>query len=104
MRQTRPPYQAEFRHRIVTLARSGQSARNLAAEFGCTERSIRSWKRRAELDEGLRPGGLNSQERKELARLRRENQQLREERDILKKACAWSAREAAQAYKRLTDS
>ena len=47
----------------------------------------------AELDEGTRTDGLKTEEREELARLRRENARLKEEREILSKAAAWFARE-----------
>jgi transposase-like protein len=104
MRQSKPPYDAETRERVVELARAGRSARSLALDFGCTERSIRQWRRQADLDEGRLREGPTTLEKKEIARLRRENQQLRQERDILKKASAWSVREAALTSSRLTDS
>jgi transposase len=89
----RPPYPAEFRHRIVELARAGRSPESLAREFKVTGQSIRNWLRRSDLDTGRRTDGLTSEERTELARLRREVRNLREEREILKKAAAWFARE-----------
>ena len=56
----------------------------------------RNWIKQAERDEGKRPDGLSSDEREELARLRRENQTLRMEREILKKAAAFFARETGE--------
>ena len=53
--------------------------------------TLRNWVKQAERDEGKRPDGLSSDEREELARLRRENQTLRMEREILKKAAAFFA-------------
>ena len=62
-------------------------------EFEPSEPTIRGWVAQADRDEGRRADGLTTQERKELARLRRENKQLRIEREILSKAAAWFARE-----------
>jgi len=104
MPKPKPPYPPEFRARIVELAGSGRSLSSLAEEFGVTETSIRNWKRQADLDAGLRKDGLTSEEKAELSRLRKENARLREERDILKKAAAWFAQEAAGTPKRRTDS
>lgn len=58
----------------------------------------------ADLDEGVRKDGLTTDEKQELARLRREVKVLREERDILSKAAAWFAQEAAPTPKRRSDS
>ena len=94
MGKTRPPYPPEFRRRMVVLVRSGRSPEQLAQEFEPTAQSIRSWVYQADFDEGRRDDGLTTAERDELRRLRRDNRRLREERDILKKAAAWFAREA----------
>ena len=93
MPRTRPPYPPEFRRQIVELVRSGRSPEELAQEFEPSGPSIRSWVKQADLDEGRREDGLTTAEREELRRLRRENRQLREEREILAKAAAWFARE-----------
>jgi len=93
MAKTRPPYPPEFRRRIVELVRAGRTPEELSREFEPTAQSIRNWVGQADLDEGRREDGLMSVERDELRRLRRENRQLREEREILKKAAAWFARE-----------
>jgi transposase len=93
MPRTRPPYPPEFRRQIVELVRSGRSPEELAKEFEPSGPSIRSWVKQADLDEGRREDGLTTAEREELRRLRRENRQLREEREILAKAAAWFARE-----------
>jgi transposase len=77
----------------VELVRSGRSPEELAKEFEPSGPSIRSWVKQADLDEGRREDGLTTAEREELRRLRRENRQLREEREILAKAAAWFARE-----------
>jgi transposase len=78
---------------MVELARSGRSPESLEKEFGVTAPTIRSWMRQADRDSGARADGLTTDERAELAVLRRENRRLREERDILKKFAAWSAQE-----------
>lgn len=91
--RTRPPYAPEFRRRIVELVRSGRKPESLSREFEPTSQTIRNWMRQADLDEGRRSNGLTTEERRELAQLRRENRVLREEREILKKAAAWFARE-----------
>ncbi len=93
MGQTRPPYAAEFRRQIVELHRSGRSIAALAKEFEPSAVSISHWVKQADLDEGLRSDGLTTAEREELRHLKRENRQLKIERDILKKAAAWFARE-----------
>jgi transposase len=65
----------------------------LGREFEPSGQTIRNWVAQADRDEGRRPDGMTSVEREELRKLRRENRQLRVEREILKKAAAWFARE-----------
>jgi len=86
-------YPEEFRRQIVELNRAGRSALSLAKEFEPTEQTIRNWIKQAQLDAGERKDGLTSTESEELRRLRRENKQLKMERDILSKAAVWFARE-----------
>jgi transposase len=81
---------------MVELVRAGRDPDDLAREFEPTGQSIRSWVAQADRNEGRREElipGLAAVERDELVRLRRENKQLRLERDILSKAAAWFARE-----------
>ena len=89
----RTRYPVEFRQQLVELARAGRSAKALAQEFEPSEQTIRNWIKQADLDTGRRSDGLTSEEQAELRRLRRENRQLKLEREILKKAAAWFARE-----------
>jgi transposase len=93
MGRTRPPYAPEFREQIVALVRAGRTPEELAKEFEPSAQAIRNWVQQADRDEGGRHDGVTTDERQELARLRRENKQLRIEREILKKAAAWFARE-----------
>ncbi len=93
MSKARLPYPPEFRNRMVELVRAGRECEELAKEFEPSAQTIRNWVKQADLDEGKRTDGLTSAERDELVRLRRENKQLRLEREILSKAAAWFARE-----------
>ena len=96
MPKTRPPYSVEFRRQMVELVRAGRDPTDLAREFEPTAQSICHWVAQADRQEGRREEkgpGLAAAERDELARLRRENKQLRLERDILSRAAAWFARE-----------
>jgi len=93
MPKTHPSYPLEYRERIIDLVRAGRSPESLAREFEPSAQCIRNWVRQADRDAGRRADGLTTAERTELQRLRRENGTLREEREILKKAAAWFARE-----------
>ena len=93
MPRTHRPYSAEFRRRMVDLVRAGRTPEPLGQEFEPTGQAIRNWVRQADRDDGRRADGLTTVERAELRRLRRDNATLREEREILKKAAAWFARE-----------
>ena len=97
MPRTRPPYPPEFRAEAVRLVRSGgKLIREVADDLGVSEQTLRNWVRQGDLDDGRRSDGLTSSEQEELRRLRRENEGLRQEREILKKAAAFFARETDQ--------
>ena len=96
MAKTHVPYSPEFRRQMVDLVRAGRDPTDLAREFEPSSQAIRNWVARADRQEGRREEnspGLSVGEREELSRLRRENKQLRQERDILSRAAAWFARE-----------
>ena len=93
MPKSKPAYPPEVRRRLVELVRAGRQPEELATKFEPSAQSIRNWVVQADRDDGRRADGLTSTERDELRRLQRENKTLREERDILKKAAAWFARE-----------
>lgn len=93
MPKARPPYPPEYRRKLVALVRAGRNPHELAQEFECSAQTIRNWVAQADADAGKRDDVLSSPEREELKKLRRENRQLRLEREILAKATAWFARE-----------
>lgn len=93
MTRYRPAYPPEFRRQMIDLVRAGRTPEELSRDFEPSAASIAGWVRRADADaeDGTRPDVMTAAEREELARLRRENRQLRQERDILAKATAWFA-------------
>lgn len=93
MPKSKPPYPLEFRREAVELVRlSGRPVAQVAGEIGVSDMTLRNWLKQAEIDEGKRDG-LSSSEREELTSLRKEVRTLRMEREILKKAAAFFARE-----------
>jgi transposase len=84
--------------------RSRRSPEELSKEFEPSAQTIRNWVKRAEADGGKRRDVLTSLEREELVKLRRENRQLKTEREILAKATAWFAREADTKPKKSSGS
>lgn len=84
-----PQYKAE----VVELARStGKTPGEIAGELGLTRSAVRAWIEQADIDDG-RKDGLTTAEKAELTELRKEVRVLREEREILKKAAAFFAKE-----------
>lgn len=100
----RPQYPPEYRQQIVELVRAGRSPKSLAQEFEPSEQTIRNWVKQAALDSGQHTDGLTTEERAELRQLRREVRQLKLEREILKKAAAWFARETGTVPERDSSS
>ena len=90
----RRAFTPEFKADIVQACRAGdRSVGQVAKDFDLTETAVRAWVKQAELDAGDRSDGLTSDERDELAQLRRENRRLREDVEILKRATAFFAKE-----------
>ncbi len=95
MGRKRPKYTAEFKAEAVRLYReSGKSLAQAAGDIGVAATTLTNWAKQADIDAGRGPkGALTTEEREELVRLRRENRQVKQERDFLKKATAFFARE-----------
>ena len=104
MPRTRKPYPPEFREQMVQLVRAGRSPEELSREFEPSAQSISNWVAQADRDDGKRKDGLTSVEREELRRLRKENQQLKVEREILSKAAAWFAQETVPGATKSSNS
>ena len=95
-KRKRRAFSEEFKAETVRLVRgSDKSVGTIARELDLTETALRRWVQQAEIDgDRGRPGALTTNEREELGQLRRENKRLRMERDILKKATAFFAKES----------
>ena len=92
-KRRRRAFTPEYKHEVVALYRTtDKSVAQLAKELDLTESAVARWVRQAEVEAGSREG-LSSDERSELAALRREVRILRDERDILKRATAFFAKE-----------
>lgn len=92
---TKPPYPAEFRREAVRLVREGlAAAAQVARELGISQDTLRAWVKQADGGAGRRDG-LTTDERQELAQLRREVRHPQEEWELLKKAAAFFAAESA---------
>jgi len=97
----RRKFTKEFKADAVGLVKSGsKSIGQISADLDLTESALRNWVKQAEIDAGEGPeGALTTEEKEELRKLRRENQQLRMERDFLKKASAYFAGESSRSLK-----
>jgi transposase len=88
------PYPKEFREGAVALARQGdRPVAEIAKELGIAESCLRNWLKQDQVDRCERSDGVSSAEREELRQLRRENARLKQEKEILRKAAAFFARE-----------
>jgi transposase len=100
----RRTYPQAFREQMVDLVHAGRTPEELSREFEPSAQAIRNWVEQAERDGGRRSDGLTTQEKEELQRLRRENKQLRTEREILAKAAAWWEQMLPSGAARETDA
>src|SRR6267378_7187485 len=92
-RRPRRSFSKEYKAEVVALVRTnGKTIAAIARDMDLGETAVREWMAQADVDAGRRDG-LTTAEREELSRLRRENRVLRDERDILKKAAAFFAKE-----------
>ena len=92
-KRPRRSFSDEYKAEVVELCRtSDKSITEVAQDLGLTVSAVRRWVAQAEIDAGQRPG-MTTDEHAELVALRKENRVLREERDILKRATAFFARE-----------
>ena len=99
----RPTYPPEFRHRVLELVRSGRTVLSVSQEFDVSRGAIMNWLKQDDIDAG-KAEGLTTEERGELTRLRRRVRELEMEKDILKKAAAWFARETHTIPEKSSDS
>ena len=91
MPRAHPP---EFRQRAVELARLREKpVAQIALDLGISDSCLRGWLKQADIDEGRRDDGLNTAERDELVKLRRELRVAKLENEILKRAAAYFAAE-----------
>jgi transposase len=92
----RRSFTPEFKAQTVELVRtSGKTVSEVCRDLDLTETAVRGWVAQVDIDAGRRDG-LTTAEREELSRLRRENRVLREEREILRKAAAFFAKETTR--------
>jgi len=93
-RRARRKFTSEFKAGAVRLVLGGRKASQVARDLDIHETVLSSWVRQAKVDRGQGPSGaLTTEEKEELSRLRKENRELRLEREILKKAAAFFAKE-----------
>src|SRR3954454_21749600 len=91
--KSRPAYPEQFRREAIELLGAGRSPRELCESLGVSQQTLRNWRRQDRVDLHERDDGLTSDEREVLRRPRRENARLAQERDLLKRATQFFAKE-----------
>ena len=87
------PYPEEFRRDVVAVARRGESSlEQIAKDFGISINSVNNWLRKADVDDGVKPG-VTSAESVEIRELKRRNRLLEQEAEVLRRAVGYLARE-----------
>ena len=83
------PYPQEFRDDVVAVARRGHASLNqVAKDFGISEGSLLNWMKKADIEDGKRPG-VSEDERKELRELKKRTRLLEQENEVLRRAAAY---------------
>ncbi len=85
------PYPTEFRRDVVAVARQGGSIAQIAKDFGITESCLRNWLKKADVEDGVRPG-VAAEGSAQMRELKTRNLQLEEEDEILGRAAAYFAK------------
>ncbi|MGI8779599.1 MAG: transposase [Solirubrobacteraceae bacterium] len=93
MPNTRPAYPEQFRREALELVCGGRLIADVAESLGVSSQTLRNWRRQGERDRGERDDGLTGAEREELRELSKRVRRVEQERDILKHATAFFARE-----------
>jgi transposase len=94
-KRKRRSFSPEFKTDAVKVVRAGRTVAEVARDLDLTQSALRAWVNQAEVDDGKgAEGALTTNEREELTRLRRDNKRLQMERDILKAAATFFAKES----------
>jgi len=93
MRTMPRPYPKEFRDDVVAVARRHEApVSQIAKDFGISDATLHNWLKRAEIEDGVRPG-VTTAEAAQMRELKKRNRLLEQENEILRRAAAFFARE-----------